>query len=215
MSPDDRSGGPLMRKRVALVLVGLIAALGCAKPKVWSPPRVDLQRHGTFGLIQFDSAAGYGAAATDRFLAAIHAAQGGVPVLELGTLSGLLEAVGHADLGPDAARAIGERYRVDVLVIGDLDIENLRPRFSIQSITEANARAEIRGQLNTRFVETRSGATIWSDEARGTRTVASFDLAAGRRPEISAVDPEGEHAQLVAQLVARATDDFRGRWVRP
>jgi hypothetical protein len=178
------------------------------------PPRIDLQRYGTLGMIEFESSQGYGEMATQQFMANVHSAQQGIPVLELGPLEEVLKSVGHAAMGPDAVRAIGEKYRVEVVVAGDVDIEEPRPNFSIQSFTEANASAEILGTCNARFLDARSGATIWSDRARGKRTVAHLNMAAGHRPEFGAVDPEGEHAKLVHWLVSRVTGDFRGYWAR-
>jgi hypothetical protein len=206
-----------MKRQIALHLTGILmlGALGCAKPKVWVPPRIDLHQYGTLGLIEFGSPSGYGSMATRQFVASLHSAQAGVPVLELGTLAQVLASVGHEALDPDAVRAIGARYRVDVVSVGDLDIEQPRPNFSIRSFTEANASAEILGTLDTRFLDAHSGATIWSDQARGKRTVARLNVAAGRIPDFSAVDPEGEHAQLVGWLVGNVTGDFRGRWARP
>lgn len=206
-----------MKRQIALILTGILilAVLGCAKPKVWVPPRIDLNQYGTLGLIEFGSPSGYGPMATRQFVASLHSAQAGVPVLELGTLAQVLASVGHEALDPDAVRAIGARYRVDVVSVGDLDIDQPRPNFSIRSFTEANASAEILGTLDTRFLDAHSGATIWSDQARGKRTVARLNVAAGRIPDFSAVDPEGEHAQLVGWLVGHVTGDFRGRWARP
>jgi hypothetical protein len=206
-----------MRRRIVLcgVVCGLLLALGCAKPKVWVPPRIDLHQYGTLGLVEFRSQGQHGQMATQRFLSAVHGAQGGVPVLELGPMRDVLQSVGQEQMGPDAARAIGERYGVDVLVVGDLDIEPPRPDFSIESLTEASASAAILGRLNARILEARSGATIWSDEASGKRTIARLDLSAGQQPWFGAVDPDGEDAALVTWLVDRVTGDFRGRWARP
>ncbi len=205
-----------MKRKIALQVaaISILTILGCAKPKVWVPPRIDLHQYGTLGLISFRSPLGYGPMASQQFLAALHSCQAGVPVLELGSLTEILQAVGHEAIGPDAVRAIGEKYRVDALVLGDLGIDNLRPNLSIKSLTEATASAEIQGRLNTRILDARSGATIWSDEARGTRTVAHLDIVAGRRPGVGAVDPEGEQALLVSWLVGQVTHDFRGRWAR-
>lgn len=205
-----------MKRKLVIQLAGILilATLGCAKPKVWVPPRIDLQQHGTLGLIQFQSPSGYGKMATQQFVAAVHSAQAGVPVLELGPLAEVLDAVGHEAMGPDVARAIGERYRVDVVVVGDLEVDQARPNFSIQSFTEANVSAEILGTLNARFLDARSGATIWSDQARGKRTLAHVNMIGGQRPQFGVVDPEGEEAQLVAWLVSRTTGDFRGHWAR-
>jgi hypothetical protein len=205
-----------MGRRLALgIAIGLLVGFGCAKPRVWQPPRIDLHRYGTLGLVQFHSRQGHGTMATRRFIATLHAAQAGVPVLELGPLPALLRSVGHETMGPEAARAIGERHGVEVLVVGRLEVERPRPSVSVQSITRASATAEILGALDARILDARSGATLWSDEARGRRAIAHLEVAAGERPRFGAVDPGAEDAKLVAWLVDRVTDDFRGRWVRP
>lgn len=205
-----------MKRRIGLLLVAVAAcaALGCAKkPKVWSPPPMDLHALGTLGLVEFDSGLGYGPTATHQFLAKMHGAQPGVPVLELGPMAPLLKSVEQPVLGPDAVRAIAERYGVDVLVVGVLDIQEPQPGFSIESFTEANATADILGTLEVRFLDGQSGATLWSSQAAGKRTVARVNLAVGHTPGLQAVDPKGEHAPLLAWLVGRTTSDFRGRWV--
>ncbi len=206
-----------MKRQLTVHLVGitLLLAVGCAsKPKVWVPPRVDLHRYGTLGLIEFPSRQGHGPVATERFLAHVHGAQAGVPVLELGSLHHVLHSVGHRAMGPEAVRAIGEKYRVDAVVVGDLQIDQPRPNFSIRSLTEAKASAEIHGTLNARILDARSGATIWSDEARGKRTLAHLGMRGGAKPSFGAVDPQGEHAKLVVWLVEQVTGDFRGYWAR-
>jgi hypothetical protein len=205
-----------MKRQIVLHLTGILmlTVVGCAKPRVWVAPRIDLHECGTLGMTEFHSPSGYGPLATQQFVATLHSAQGSVPVLELGRLADALHSVGHRAMGPDAARAIGEKYRVDVVVVGDLEIDQPRPNFSIQSFTEANASADILGTLHVRFLDARSGATIWSDQARGKRTVAHLNMIAGQRPQFGAVDPEGEHAKLLAWLVGRVTGDFRGYWAR-
>jgi hypothetical protein len=205
-----------MRRTLAIQLAGILtlAALGCAKPKVWVPPRIDLHQYGTIGMIEVAAAGGYGSMATQQLVASLHSAQRGIPVLELGPLADVLRSVEQPALGPAAIRAIGERYRVDAVLVGDLEIDEPRPNFSIQSFTEANASAEILGSLTARLLEAGSGATVWSDQARGKRTLAHLNLATGRLPQFGAVDPDGEHAQLVGWLVDQVTVDFRGRWVR-
>ena len=205
-----------MKRQIAIHLAGILilAAFGCAKPKVWVPPRIDLQQYGTLGMIEIESPQGFGPTATRQLVATLHSAQAGVPVLELGPLAQVLHSVEHDTLGPDAVRAIAERYRVDIVFVGDLDIEQPRPNLSVQSFTEANASAEIHGTLHARFLDTRSGATIWSDQARGKRTVARLNMSVGRIPQFGAVDPEGEQAELLSWLVGRVTGDFRGYWAR-
>jgi hypothetical protein len=199
----------------ALLAIAVLGGVDCAaKQDVWVPPRIDLREYGTLGLVEIRATLPYGKIATRKLMAALHDAQPGVPVLELGELAGVLRAVGHETLDPDAARAIGERYRVDAVVVGDLAIEQPKPSWSVHSFTEASASADVHGSLDARIFHTNSGATIWSDSVAGKRTIASIDLAAGVRPRIDAVDPEGEEARLVGWLVGRVTRDFRGHWER-
>ena len=93
------SGGPagpiraVMNPRRALVLAltalaGLAVACSHTPPPqaVLDPPRVDLSRFGTLGLVEFESGAvdGFGAEVSREYLSALQAAQPGTPVLELG-----------------------------------------------------------------------------------------------------------------------------------
>ena len=207
-----------MKRQLALhlLLVAACVPFGCARePEVWTPPRIDLHQFGTLGMIEIQSPQGYGSIASRQFMAAIHSAQPGVPVLELGEMARVLGSVGQEAMGPEAVRAIGEKYRVDVVVVGDLEIDSPRPNWSLQSFTEANASADIHGSLSARFCDADSGATIWSNEAGGSRSVANLNMSLSARPQFSAVDPEGEQAKLVSWLVGRVTGDFRGYWARP
>jgi hypothetical protein len=206
-----------MGRRIAsfAVFFALLVGCGCAKPRVWQEPRVDLHRYGTLGLVEFDAGYGHGPDVTERFLASVHAAQAGIPVLEIGDLRAVLRSVDHEALTPEAARAIGERYEVDTLLVGDLRVDLPRPSFSVKSLTAAQASAEMVGTLKARLLDTRSGATIWSDAARGERTVARVNVRSDGRPSFGARDPEDEEAKLVSWLVFHVTDDFRGRWIRP
>lgn len=63
-----------MHRPLALcgILLGLLVGCGCAKPRVWQGPRVDLTRYGTLGLVEFRSGHGDGEWVTRRFLASVH-----------------------------------------------------------------------------------------------------------------------------------------------
>lgn len=207
-----------MRRQIALQLlvIATLSGFGCAakRQSVWVPPRVDLHAYGTLGMVELDARPGYGEIATRKFVASLHSAQPGTPVLELGQSAQVLRAVGREVMDPVTVRAIGEKYHVDVVVLGDLALDPVKPRWSLQSFTEATASAEIHGTLSARFYDAASGATIWSDSAGGRRTIAHLDLAMGSRPQFDAVDPDGEQAALVSWLVGQVTSDFRGHWER-
>jgi hypothetical protein len=199
-------------RRVGFYLSGIASLLflACAS-KVLVPPRIDLTSYGTIGMIEFTSKSpgGLGHRASQDFVAAIHAAQPGVPILELGKKRRVLRSVERDVLDPEAIRAIGEKYRVDAIIVGDLDVERVRPRFSVNSLMEsASAGAYIEGSLGARIFQARSGATIWTNAARGQEAIAHVNVRNRGLPRLGATDPEGAQGRLVRRLVGRVTADF-------
>lgn len=199
-------------RKVGLYLIGIasIVVSACAS-KVLVPPRVDLARYGTIGMIEFssDDGEGLGPLASQEFVAAIQSAQPGVPILELGEKGRVLRSVQRDALDPEAISAIGEKYRVDAVVAGDFDAEGVRPKFSMGSMMKSmSASAYIEGVLIARIFEARSGATIWMNTARGRETVAHVDISKSSLPHFGAQDPGDAQGRLVRGLVARLTTDF-------
>ena len=148
-------------------------------------------------------------------MAVIQGAQPGVPILELGDSSRVLAAVERDEMGPETVQAIGRRYGVDAVLMGTLETERPRPSFSVNSFVESmNASAEIEGVLSARILQTRSGATIWTNAARGKESVAQVRVAQGSLPQFGARDPEGAESRLVLSLVTVLSNDFKPRWER-
>lgn len=201
----------------AFVAAALVA--GCSssppQPKVWIPPRVDLERFGTLGMIEFATPTpdGLGAMASREFLAAIHEAQPGTPVLELGDQRRLLAAVsGHA-LDPDTIRAIGEKYRVDAIILGTMQSQKVEPNVSFDSAVQwMKASAELESGLDARILDTRTGATVWSTTARARTELARFGVSGSGVSGAGAHAPDEARVRLVKTLVDRATWDFWPRW---
>ncbi len=198
-------------------LCALVMAIGCSSPRVLVPPRVDLARYGTIGMIEFSSRDNreLGGEASREFLAVIHAAQPGTPVLELGDEGFVLSEVELDELNPSAIRAIGEKYNVDAVVIGVLGAQEVKPRVSVGAGLDAlSASAEIEGLLDARILETQSGATVWTTAARAKETVARVDLSTGGIAGAGATSTKDAKTRLVRSLVEGATEDFWGRWER-
>ena len=209
----------LAHHRLAIGLVCLALAGGCAKSKprerVWFPPRMDLARWGTLGLLEFSSptAAGFGPLASREFLVALHSAQPGTPVLELGDEQRVLAAVGGAALDADAIRAIGEKYRVDGLVVGRLEAQSVAPSFAFDSSARwVTASAALEGGLDARIFDTRSGATVWSALARASEPIAHVDISASGVAGVGANPADDSKLRLIHSLVERATSDFWAHW---
>ena len=197
----------------AAVLVTL--AVGCSSNKVLVPPRLDLNRYGTLGMIQFSSKerAELGPDASREFLATIQSAQPGTPVLELGAEEGVLGAVQRPTLDVEAVQAIGKKYRVDALVVGVLEMKDVRPNLSVGSGIGLSASADVEGSLSTRILDTKTGATIWTSAASGRAPIARVDVRGGGISGGGTPDAAHARGKLVHDLVGRATADFWPHWV--
>ncbi len=210
-----------MRAPVLLLLVAIVAGVACA-PKVQVPPRIDLTGYGTVGMIAFDASdpgsdGDMADLATNQFMAVVQGAQPGVPIVELGDSKRVLASVKRDRLDHEAIKAIGERYDVDVLIVGAFTSEKAKPRFSMQSFTSVQAGAKLEGVLSARIYQTRSAATVWTNAARGYQDLASVNLDPsfqGTLPRVSGQDLDTAEQKLVRSLVVTLTQDFRSRWVR-
>lgn len=208
-----------IRTGVACLVLAAAFAAGCSSspppPKVWIPPRVELERFGTLGMIEFATPASYGLGAlvSREFLAAIHEAQPGTPVLELGDQRRLLAALSRDSLDPETIRAICEKYRVDALIVGTLQTEKVAPNVSFDSAVQwMKASAELESGLDARILDARTGATVWSTTARARAKLAAFNVSGSGVSGVGANGPDEARLQLVKTLVDRATWDFWPRW---
>jgi hypothetical protein len=181
------------------------------------PAPVDLHAFGTIGLLEFTSAAGanINILASREFLAAIHSAQPGVPVLEIGDRHRSLAAVGHAAIDADAIRALGKRHQVDTLLVGELDARRVTPGVRLGAGFESlSAGADLQGALTVRMYDTRTGATLWTEAVTGSTPIAAVAVANGDLSGLGVTDPHAAESRLVQALVSRATQDFWPYWVR-
>lgn len=202
-----------LRARAAWLMAGL-ALLGCAS-RVQVPPRVDLGDWPTIGILEFTagSEAELANRATRRFVQMVQTAQPGTPILELGSELRVLSEVGHRELDFAAVREIGERYRVDALFTGRLELGPVKPSVRVgQTFTSLKARADVTLGLATKLLETRSGATVWSRSSQATANVAHLGLQQGSLPSLGATEPSQLYDGLLGRVVADLGRDFRPSW---
>jgi hypothetical protein len=214
---------PRLRSFRLLLACGLGLTLGCAdkgpppavEPPVLVPPRLDLARFGTLGIVEFDASGGadLGALATREFLAALHDAQPGTPVLELGSAARAFALPSGAAPDADAVRALGARAHVDALVLGTVAERHAKPRVALDGGGLA-ASAHLLGTLDVRILDARSGATVWSRAVRGEVPLAGLGVARVGIPRVDATPVEEARVALVRTLVDEACFDLRPRWVR-
>ncbi|MDH3216187.1 MAG: hypothetical protein OEN01_07840 [Candidatus Krumholzibacteria bacterium] len=198
---------------VGLVVVTLI---GCSK-RVMVPPRIDLQTYRAIGMIEFDSNAedGLQQFVSQKFVETLQSSQPGIRILDLGSEEKVLEEIQHQRFDYQAIRAVGERYGVDAVIIGNLEVTDIKPKVDVSTLLMSmSARADVEAALTARLFDAVSGATIWTNSARGKQTVAQLGLTSKGPIYFDASDPDNAYGKLIGGLVYRTTHDFRVQYVR-
>jgi len=205
------------------LLMGLLAAAlgsGCATHHivVEQPPRIDLQQFGTVGVVEFTASDGYPLQReiTHRFLATLQGAQPGFHVLELGSEQEVLAAVGRPSLDPEALRAVAEKYRVDAVLGGELTVSKARPRVTVgeAGLRSIAASVQVEGALRAKLRDTEAGLTLWTNGAHGTWTLGGVGLGPSGHPAVGVSDPAETYDEMLSELVALTTNDFRSTYER-
>jgi hypothetical protein len=193
----------------AVVMGAILLFWGCG-PKILLPPRVDLRPYGTLGMIELSSNAKGNLAqyTSQKILHSLQEAQPGTAVVELGTLQKALGSVGYSELDVEAIKAIGSKYGVGGIITGNLEVEKVKPSIDIAStLKNMSVSAYVEAMLLARLVETKSGATVWSNSAQARENVASVSLLGGDT-YFNAKDPDKAYGQLVRHLVGYICNDF-------
>jgi hypothetical protein len=181
------------------------------------PPRIDLHSYEVIGVVQFESDAegNLPAFATQRFIESIQQSQPGVHVLELGSARELKGKLGLDRLDYAAMQSIKERFGVDAVIVGDMDVSDVRPKVDLQNIISAmNVSAEVDASLATRLFETTRGATVWTRSTKRTDTVAHVGMNNGGSIRFDAKDPDDAYGALVDAMIYDITRDFRVTYVQ-
>ena len=209
-----------MRRSTGLVL--LLLSLGtlwsCSHTvEVAVPPRVELRGYGTLGLVQFasNSNPAIDAQTTREFESHIHAAQPGTRIVELGTPESLLAQVGSRQLDAQALRRIGDKYGVDAIFLGSLTYSEPKADVRLSDTTklEGGVRIEVRGDISSKLVETRTGASVWSSSAWARRQLGHLSVSA-EQGVTGAMRNANPREEMVPALVYHLTEDFRPSSVR-
>lgn len=190
--------------------------LACGGTRVLVPPRIDLRQHEVLGIIEFSAnrEGKLGPLASQRFVEAARADQGLVRIVELGTLDEVLAEVNSRRLDRATYKALGQRHELNTLIVGELDISDIRPAIRITpDLTDMGVAADVDATLSVQMVETASGASIWSRSASVTRRVGQVSVF-GREVIFDADEPERAYGDLVDALVGYVTQEFRATWER-
>lgn len=189
----------------------LLLILGCG-PKMMIPPEIDLKEYGNVGLIDFSSDAegNLGEFVTQKFLEEISSSQKGARIIELGNLDKILESVQRDKMDVEAVQAIGQKYNVNAIITGNLKVSDVRPKVKLSAIIQSmSVKAEVEASITARLLETEQGATVWTNSAQDTKTVAHVSIFSGGGAFFDADDPEEAYGDLARSLVKKVAADFK------
>ncbi len=201
------------------LLVTFVLLAACSHTRtvvVPMPPRVDLRGYSGIGIVEFDTNAerSINTRATRQFQEQIQSAQPGTRFIELGERQALLASLGARQLDAPALRKIGQRYGVAAVFLGDIAYSEPRVDVKISDIArmEGGVRAELRGDLSARLLETASGASVWSSSSWARRQLGAVSVSEqGISGGMRNANPRDE---MVPALIYEVTHDFRATSVR-
>lgn len=200
------------------LLLSLAISWGCSSTVlVPVPPRMDLKSYGTLGIVEFASNAdaAINVHAARKFQEQIQAAQPGTPFLNLGTREAVLAAIGARQLDVDTLKRIGEKYGVDAVFVGDITYSEPTTDINVGDLTrlEGGVRTEVRGDISSSLMETRTGASVWSSSAWAKRQTGRLSVSAEQGVS-GGMSNENPRYEMVSTLVYHLTQDFRPTSVR-
>jgi hypothetical protein len=208
--------GERMRYSIILLIVLMFFTVftACGK-RIMVPPRYDLKNYEDVGIIEFafKSEGNLGEPTTERFIEAIRRDQGMVKIVELGTESEVLKAVGKKKFDRETFKEIGEKFDVSTIFMGELLVSDVRPDISIgPGLVHMRLSAEVDASLGVKMIETETGASIWSTNVEDTEKVSEVSYFGGTAFAFDAENPDEAYGDLIYYLVERASIDFRVTW---
>jgi hypothetical protein len=185
------------------------------------PPRMQLDREQTVGIVGFD-VQGTETAQRDvasQFLQAIQEGQPGVAVVELGSSAEVLSSVGKTALDREAAQEIGKKYDVDVVIVGTVTMKESKPKVDVGldqgfKLSSLSAQVRLDGNLDAKLIDTDRGATTWTGSSSRWINLAHVGGNSAGYGSVDVADRDHQVAQLVYDMVQEASGDFRPTWER-
>jgi hypothetical protein len=195
-----------------IALLFLVISSCHHQPRTVVPPEIDLKNFEPLGIIVFqcDKEGKLNKVVTQKFIEAITEDQKMIQIIEMGTQKEVLKKAGTAKFGPEAMKAIGDKYGVKTVIAGDLDISDIHPRVSIlPGVSLNDISANVEAELVARMYMVENGATLWTGSSHDKRTIVGISFIKGGHFAFDADDPEAAYGEMARELVWRATYDFR------
>lgn len=201
-----------------LLACGVSLTMSCSKTvRVYSPPHFDLDRYERLGIITFadNASPSVGSYATQQFQNQIHAAQAGIPILEIGDEATVLRSI-HADsLDYEAFCAIGRKFNVDAVFFGKVEYSEIETDVRLNSIRDLNAKvnATLHATLSAQLYETEGGATVWSDSVSWKRKLGEVSVNRTGNVRAGMSGYHDAYRKLIPDMAYDVTSEFRGVYV--
>ena len=201
-----------------LLSFAILSIASCTKTvRVYTPPRLDLSQFGRLGLITFSDNAQPSVAqyATDQFQNAIHSAQAGIPIVELGTEKNVLRNIGSNQLDSQARQKIRKQYNVSAIFIGSVVYSDIKTNVDLKDYARlrANVNTTLNATLSVKLIETEGGATVWSNSVSWKRKLGNLNISEHSGVSVGTKGYEDAYRKLVPDMVYDITRDFRGGYV--
>jgi hypothetical protein len=119
-------------------------------------------------------------------------------------------AVGANGYDVETFRKIGEKFGVGAVFIGELKYSATTMDVRVSDIAklEGSMRSEVRGDLSSRLIDTRSGASVWSSSAWARRQLGYISVSSEQGVSASMKDSNPRY-DMVPALVFHLSQDFR------
>jgi len=216
-----------MNRRICLCssLAILLLCLACG-PKVAIPPKVDLRKYDRVGLIGFtcNAEGNLHEFLTWRFLRELSLSRKEVSFIELGSEQEVLESVEAEQMNSEAIRAIGQRYGVNAIFTGNVQIAEVKPlvthypffRPIVGSILPQGLRVKalVKVWVTARLWEVGHGGTVWRSSTLGDEMVHQITTLWGGKVLFDPMNPQEAFYDLGRPLVRDICTDFKTKRVR-
>ncbi len=202
-----------------LLATAIFFSASCSRTiSVYYPPRLDLAPYGRLGMITFSDNAQPSVAeyATEQFQNQVHAAQMGIPIVELGTEEAVLKHVRSDRLDSEAMKKIGQEYDVSAVFHGSVVYSDVKPNVTVKDITKfrASVDATLHATLSVKLIETEGAATVWSDSTSWQRKLAKVRVDENAGISVGTQGYDDAYRKLIPDMVHDVTRDFRGMYVK-
>ena len=116
----------------------------------------------------------------------------------------------------EAYKKIAQQYKVAAVFSGNVSYSDVKTDVKIEDITKLSGSVKkvLNGTLSAKFVETESGATLWSDSTSWNRKLGGVSVDKNSGVSVGINGADEAYRKLVPDMVHDITNIFRGYYVK-